>query len=427
MRPESLFSYKISWFIIPLKAVAIALFYSNLLLGWESDPLPEEGLLQSWTERDYASGNWNGVRSSLEESGVLIDLSYTGEVFSNLRGGLDTSNATRYRGSVDLIVALDTERLGFWQGGSFFIYGLSQHGSGISERYVGDIQSVSNNDAHDFTQVNELWFEQNLLGDWLRLKIGKQDPSGDFCASDFGGDFINQAFTVPINIPMLNSPDTGLGASAFVEPLEWLTLSGGIFDGDAKAGTSGFSTTFDGEGGAFSVVQADIELFGDPGGGLPGTWRIGAWHHSDSFDEITLPPTTRQYSDNHGAYMVADQVLYEERVGTDDFQGLGAFLQLNWAPENRNEVSCYTGGGFSYTGLLPGRDLDVTAVGVARALFSRLVRDLDGRTHETAIELFHRFQATPWLSLQPEFQFIFNPGGDGRNAVVAGMRFEITF
>jgi porin len=49
--------------------------------------------------------------------------------------------------------------------------------------------------------------------------------------------------------------------------------------------------------------------------------------------------------------------------------------------------------------------------------------------HETAIELTYRMQATPWLALQPDVQYIVNPGTDPSldNAWVVGLRFELSW
>jgi len=403
------------------------LLFTALLHASEPGARDENYLLPLWVDRDQLTGSWGGIRSEFEEKGLLLELSYTGELFSNLRGGLDTSNATLFRGSVDFSVTLDVEKMGLWDDGQLVILTQSQHGNSLTDKHLGDYQVLSNIDSNDFTQVSEFWFEQSLYKDKLRFKIGKQDANTDFCASDYGADFINSSFGFPVNIPLTTYPDPGLGAALFAQPWERIGLSAGLFDGDAKGGTSGFGTSFDGKGGALSVLQANVGWKGGPRRRCPGTWRVGIWHHSDSVHEITRSATPTRYSSNHGAFLIIDQALFTEGGKHEVPQGLGAFLQMSWAPEDRNEVSCYTGGGLSYTGLLPGRDLDVTGLGVARAVFSDRIGDLDGRSHETAVEVFHRLQLTPWLSLQPELQFIFNPGGNGRNALAAGTRFELVF
>lgn len=58
------------------------------------------------------------------------------------------------------------------------------------------------------------------------------------------------------------------------------------------------------------------------------------------------------------------------------------------------------------------------------------------RTSETFIEVTYQYQVAPWLQLQPDFQYVFNPGGGIANAggtarvkdeAVLGVRTNILF
>ena len=44
------------------------------------------------------------------------------------------------------------------------------------------------------------------------------------------------------------------------------------------------------------------------------------------------------------------------------------------------------------------------------------------RSGELVLELTYKFQITPWWQLQPDFQYIFNPGGGIANPNVPGRR-----
>jgi len=387
-----------------------------------------EGSTDPWWRRERATGNWSGVRSELESRGIGFEIVYTGEVFSNLRGGLSTDEATEYRGNLDVMIFGDTEALGLWRGGTFLVYGQSGHGNGITDDHVGDLQVLSNIDAHDFTQVSEYWYEHLLWQDKLRLKVGKQDSNADFAASDYGADFINSSFGFAPTIPLPTFPDAALGLSVFGDPVEWLGAGAGIYDGDSRGGTWGGDTAFDGEGGQFSIAEIFVRpLVGSEVLGR-GRYSVGLWYHSQNVDAITAGPPDRTFSHNHGLYLVVDQPLVsegaaEERAG----QGLGAFLQLSWAPGDRNEVARYYGGGFSYRGIFTDRDDDLMGLGVASARLGRRFRDVNDASHETAVEMFYKTQLTASISAQPDLQWIVNPGGNGRNAFVGGVRFEIVF
>ena len=48
--------------------------------------------------------------------------------------------------------------------------------------------------------------------------------------------------------------------------------------------------------------------------------------------------------------------------------------------------------------------------------------------HETVMEMYYKAALTPWVSLSPSVQYVFNPGGDsGDDAVVLGLRVQIAF
>ena len=82
----------------------------------------------------------------------------------------------------------------------------------------------------------------------------------------------------------------------------------------------------------------------------------------------------------------------------------------------------YFGSGMIYKGLLRCRDDDLLGAGVAHLIFSNR---LPGQTYETAIELFYKAQLSPWAMVQPDLQYIARPNGDGRDAFVFGLRFEV--
>jgi hypothetical protein len=86
--------------------------------------------------------------------GLTAEYIYTGEVFTSTRGGKNTNNATEYRGNFDLVLTADLDEMGFFPGGTFFIYGQNGHGRGLTGEHVCDCQTFSNIDAPDFVQVS---------------------------------------------------------------------------------------------------------------------------------------------------------------------------------------------------------------------------------------------------------------------------------
>jgi porin len=130
-----------------------------------------------------------------------------------------------------------------------------------------------------------------------------------------------------------------------------------------------------------------------------------------------------------------DRLLYRSKPyvdGQSTFSGLGGFASFGFAPASANQVSFYADCGLNYNGLFPEREKDVLAVALSYTKISSdyLVGDTPVRSgHETVLEADYRVQLTDRIFIQPDFQYIFDPGAFRRrpNAVVAGVRYDLTF
>jgi porin len=98
---------------------------------------------------------------------------------------------------------------------------------------------------------------------------------------------------------------------------------------------------------------------------------------------------------------------------------------------------------------IPQRDDDTFGIGMGLAKVSNRASDADRdvgaftgsyfpvRSTETFVELTYQSQFTPWCQLQPDFQYVFNPGAGilnptspgsrVKNEAVLGMRIIILF
>ena len=390
--------------------------------------------LKAWLQWEHATGDWGSARPWLDEHGITLEVGYTADFFYNLRGGLNTSDAEQYRGLLGISLAVDTAALGVWEGGMFFISAFENHGTDISERHVGDLQALNNADAPNDTRLYEYWYEHGLLEGALSIKLGKMDANTDFAAPDYGQEFVHSSAGVSPTIPMPTWPDPALGIVASVKPAHWLYFRAGVFDALGVATRSGYDTAFHSPDESFTIgelgLRTNLTLFGQEG--LPGTYRVGGFYHGGEwdvyFDDLGGRLKPRTHRGNSGLYLVFDQLLYKEILeDEEDEQGLGAFFQFSWVPSEYNEITYHYGGGFQYIGPIPGRDGDVCGLGVHHVSLSSQLQFLEQRYSETAIEAFYRYQLTEFLSVKPDIQYIVDPGGDGRDAIVAGVRLELSF
>jgi len=357
--------------------------------------------------------------SPLETRGLSFDLLYIGEAFRGVH--LLPPDTVGYRGNVNLHLTLNSAQAGWWEGGTLFLD--LQHGHGRNFQLVldGVSQFLSAIDSPGFTQVYQWGLEQSLVGGRLRLRVGKQDSNDIFAVNSLGQEFISPPFTLIPTVPLPTFPAPAMGAVLLVAPDRPLSVRAGFFDGGSSIGGLGLDSFLDGDGGYFTVLEPVLSTHLGPADALPGTWRLGLWHHSGLF-----PATGQQglqLRGNHGAYLVVDQML---SVQPEDGSGRGAgvFLQLGWSPADRNTVSRYLGVGLKYVGILPGRDADVLAVGLGVSRWNPLHHPGEHREVRN-LELFYVVRLSSWASLQPDLQ-VFDPGSDtAAHAWAFGLRWIV--
>jgi hypothetical protein len=116
-------------------------------------------------------------------------------------------------------------------------------------------------------------------------------------------------------------------------------------------------------------------------------------------------------------------VAREGGPGTDE--GLTLFGAFVWTPLQRiNTLPYFAAAGASYRGLLPSRGQDTATVAVYYGGFSG---DLPGQTHEVTLEWTYAVAVTPWLTVQPDVQYVIRPDGRSSipNALVVGIQIAL--
>ena len=165
--------------------------------------------------------------------------------------------------------------------------------------------------------------------------------------------------------------------------------------------------------------------------GLFGSYKLGYAHHTDAFlDYAALSRgALRNKRSNSALYAVVDQELFRE--ARTEAQGLGFFARAMCVPKSQNTVAYAVEAGLVYKGLFPGRDEDTIGLGFAHLHISDdFARATDPRLdHEQILELTYSAQLTPWLSIQPDVQYIIHPGAS--NALsdewAVGLRASVAF
>ena len=382
-----------------------------------------------WRESQYMTGNWGGLRDKLVDSGITATAAYVTDILSNPVGGID--QAIKYAGRLDVDINFNLEKLGDLQGLQFHVSGSWASGEDLSADDIGNIFTVSQIFSGDTVRLAALYFEQSLFADDLNIRAGRIAAGDEFVTSPHYYHFVNSAIngntsSISINVPSFTTfPVMTWGIRARADPVESFYVMGGVYNSDPSLGrNSAHGVDFGFSGDVFVIGEIGYMHNQEKGAtGLPGNYKVGGYYDSGDFTDLSDP--ARDLTGNYGLYVLVDQMVYREG-GPGSHQGLTPLMAFTFAPSNRNTLPFYFYTGLVYHGLFPGRDSDVTAFGLAYGKFSN---NLTGQDFEMVLEWTHEFVITPWLSVQPDVQYIIKPSGTSTipDALVLGAEIAINF
>src|SRR5262245_15017234 len=418
---------------------AIFLLLSVRVQGDAADappPTPYSGDL--WT-RSTLSGDWWGVRNDLAAKGVTLDMSLTQAAQGIVHGGKDTG--WQYGGGRgDIILNLDTQKLGLWPGG---FLNVEAEGNFIpadnllksTNGKTGALMFVNSNQAYpmpagDNFNLPALNFTQ-FLSPYFGLTIGKYatltSNSGDMNEFAHGkGDtqFMNMALNIN-PVLLTTAPYSTLGSGLIVLPTKdpnQAVVSFFVMSSTGQASTSGFNDlngnnlSFVGEG------RVRTDFFG-----LTGHQLFGAIFSNRKF--ISIDQSARFIFENgaferkKGSWNIHynfDQYLYEPKKGSGE--GIGIFGRFGASDGNPNFMHTFYSVGIGGKGVIPTRERDRYGFGfyyinVDNPKLEGLFRDTELLRDEYGFEAFYNISITPWLMLTPDIQIV---RGGARDKVSIG-------
>ncbi|MFR0690626.1 carbohydrate porin [Enterobacterales bacterium AE_CKDN230030158-1A_HGKHYDSX7] len=412
----------------------------GLLLCVASLPvLAEEGLL----ERSTMTGDWGGLRHELEDSGVRFTGDYTGETAYNAHGGLHRS--ARYSQNIRLGVQFDLSKLyGLDNGGKVQLTINDRRGNSASEDLVGNRLPIQENYGGLYTRLTELSYERDL-SQALNLKLGYMAMGNDVGGLDSGilCNFMNAGFCGhPLNMSggsgWTNYPNAHLGARVKYSFAPDWQLRIAAFNVDPESnGNSSRAWHLTPEHTTGTVVP--IELIYKPRGELPGEYKLGWYYDSSNVQRIG---SDKQESGRSGHYLLVDQAVWNDPASKG--RSLHLFGQASAASSAASPFTRWYGAGVVLYKPFEGRARDTLALGYGRAVPNPRSREVQENTAlangqdypdldsgEQLIELSYGYQATPWLTLRPDLQYVIEPGAfSGQeidNALLLGLQVKATF
>jgi porin len=378
------------------------------------------------------------------DDGITFSLLYRADVISNVSGGLD--QGTTALGNLDVKFDFDLDALMGWSGVSMGLHGIASHGGKPNANQVGSSQGVDNIEVDTNTaKLFQAWIQKQFLDEKVSVLLGLYDLNSEFYVSHSTGIFLHPSPGIGSELAQtgLNGPSVfptssvGLRVSFLPTPetyVQAVVLDGVPGDPDNPRGTH---VQFNDGDGTLRVVEAGYipgkSNDGDPV--LTDKYAVGVWSYTSRFEdlaEVDAGDDPLMCKGNEGFYVLAERTLYRGTRNPDSHAD--GFIRYGRANPDFNQLSSYFQTGLVFSGMVPGREDDQFALSFSTARTGDKYRQAaldagqEATRHESVWEATYRAPMTPWMVVQPNIQYVINPGTDAqiKNATVLGVRFELS-
>lgn len=348
-----------------------------------------------------------------QESGLLFNAAVTVDNINNFGGGIKQGSS--FLGLLNLQLAYKPNK-SIFRNTDFFVSVIKTAGKPASENFIGDAQVASNIEGYAPLFFYELWAKQNF--DSFSLLAGLHDLNSVFFVSDHSSLFINSSFGISpgltLNMPLSIFPSVTFGMVAGYEKQKVSFFSGLYNVNHAFPEEENFHLHNHNFGDGFFNIN-ELQYRPNKNSQL----KIGAYY------KICNDTVTFSGKKNYGIYLVADKTFYTS--ATED-KSVNGFLQLNSNLVKNNPASEYIGAGLLLKGFLLKKYKDVFGFGLAAVKLNRLNEydQYEKGSFETAIELNYQITLFEMLTVQPDIQYIINPGGVYHNAFTGILRLQFS-
>lgn len=377
--------------------------------------------------RSALTGDWSGARSSLADKGITLDIRHT-SFYQGLAAGTGNKDF-EYGGKFDVLIDLDSSKMGLWDGGGFRSHLEYSHGK-LPANLGGTL--FATNTALYFPvgvpeelEATSLNYTQQV-GESSTIAIGKFNPIDVYENHGFHGGWGIDRFTniVPVAPPSGLIPVVFMGflATHAQDDASWTLIisdpndrttdyfPGDLFEDGVMVALNGTRfTTLLGRKTSFGVTglysTAEGVDFSSIGGGLVKTTnKSGAWNINIQFRH-----------DLHG--------------GSEAQPGWGFYLKAGIADGNPNYVKRSLIAGIAGRALFFGRPQDSFGLGAFYYNLSDVLEDTVNPAaligDEAGLEIFYNAALTPWLWFGPSVQYVKPARERFNNVLVASLRLQI--
>jgi porin len=352
---------------------------------------------------------------------------------ANVSGGM--KRGTRALDNLDVIFALDGDKLIGAEGLSATLYFLNNNGGRPDADLVNSAQGIDNIEVPRATgKLYQAYLQQNYYDDRLSLLAGLYDLNSEFYVTETSGLFIHPTFGIGtdasqsgVNGPSI-FPFAALGARIYVAPTDVTYAQVAVLDGVAgdPDRLSGTHHTLDKDDGLLIVTEVGYATEGRK-------LALGGWGYTETADHFTKTDVRGNpvHDVPYGMYVIGEMPLYEEGDGKE----LAGFLRVGGANGAVHPFDYAWAAGLVYTGLIPEREAGQLGLGITQAHNGDTFREASAAagvavdSAETTLELTYSDSITPWLAVQPDVQYIMDTGTNKAldDALILGTRLTISF
>ena len=392
---------------------------------------------------DHLLGDWGGLRTHLEESGITPRWFFITDVAGNPSGG--RAQGATQASSTELSLFFDLDRIAGLKGGSVFASFSQRWGNRLSTNYVGNIFSEQQIYGFETFRVIDFSYQQKLFDDRVELRLGRFAATDDFLNSPYNYGFMSNTFCgnpfgILLDAPGMTAYTGTWAALGKVKPTKRTHIMTAIYDGDPRIRENKYhGVNLSMNGPFFAMWEVGYQVNGLPGDSQRlGNYKFGGWYDHATLIDFESGAKKRG---SWGYYGLFDQVVIPFGSPGSN-RGLGVFGSMTVAPDSHvQQLPLYFTAGVSARGLSDARPRDAISFGVATGYFSDALKraQQDGhflspdggiQDHETVVEMTYRidFHRGAFF-VQPDFQYIIRPGGTGRlaDAPVFGAQLGINF
>jgi len=403
----------------------------------------------------YLTGDWSGLRSRLTDQGITLTLIYTSEAADNPRGG-DAEKAA-YADEWAFGATFDLQKLAGLTAGKVHITITDRNGRDLDETAdLHTLMAVQEIYGRGQTwRLSEFWYQQGWFDDRVVWKLGRLPVGENF--GSFSCNFQNLTFcgSQPGSVRgdyWYNYPVSQWATRVDIAINEQMKLRVGVYQvnptyiEDSWAAHNGVLPDFpSGTTGALIPVEVDVTPSALV---LPGDYKVGLWYDSSTINDVyfdinhqplvlTGAPALRRHG-SEGVYLS----FVQQVSGVPHAQGAQVFANITQADELTSPaLDRQVAVGVQYKGLFATRPNDVIGlawgtshVNSRVATNERLIDEytagrVPDQSSEYDAELFYGWTPFPYLTLRPNLQCVFHPGGSQvyENELVVGLKTTLKF